>query len=98
MNYLKELIPIQLIYHNSINNQFNLVCNFNVHNICIYSTNFDTGLVSLFHNSLTGKANEFFLKNFNETNLSNSLRYYTSNTPFTLIITNIDFENGEVST
>ena len=79
MNYLKELLPSELIYHNSINNQFNLVCNNIVHNICIYNSKFNTALISLFQNSLTGKSNGFFLKNVNTTNLSNALRYYTSN-------------------
>ena len=60
MNYLKDLLPIELIYHNSINNQFNLVCNNIVHNICIYNSKFNTALISFFQNSLTGKSNGFF--------------------------------------
>ena len=60
MNYLRELLPNELIYHNSINNQFNLVCNNIIHNICIYNPQFNTALISLFQNSLTGKANGFF--------------------------------------
>ena len=97
MNYLKELLPNELIYHNSINNQFNLVCDNIVHNICIYNSKFNTALISLFQNSLTGKANGFFLKNVNTTNLSNALRYYTSNKPIIILLTKIDFENNEVS-
>ena len=97
MNYLKELIPSELIYHNSINNQFKLVCNNIVYNICIYNTNYDTALICLFHNSLTGKANGFFLKNANTTNLSNALRYYSSNKPIIVLLTKIDFENNEIS-
>ena len=97
MNYLKELLPSELIYHNSINNQFNLVCNSIVHNICINNSQFNTALISLFHNSLTGKSNGFFLKNVNTSNLSNALRYYTSNKPIILLLTKIDFENNEIS-
>ena len=97
MNYLKDILPNELIYHNSISNQFNLVCNNIVHNICIYNTNYNTALISLFHNSLTGKANGFFLKNVNVTNLSNALRYYTSNKPIILLLTKFDFENNEIS-
>ena len=97
MNYLKELLPNELIYHNSISDQFNLVCNNIGHNICIYNTNYNTALISLFHTSLTGKANGFFLKNVNVTNLSNALRYYTSNKPIILLLTNFDFENNEIS-
>ena len=63
MNYLKDLLPIELIYHNPIKNQFNLVCNSIVHNICIKNSNFNTALISLFQNSLTGKSNGFFLRN-----------------------------------
>ena len=97
MNYLKELLPNELIYHNPINNQFNLVCNNIVHNICIYNAEFNTALISLFHNSLTGKANGFFLKSVNTTNLSNTLKYYTSTKPIILLLTKFDFENNEIS-
>ena len=97
MNYLKELLPSELIYHNSINNQFNLVCNNIVHNICIYNSKFNTALITLFQNSLTGKSNGFFLKNVNTTNLSNALRYCTSNKPIIVLLTKIDFENNEIS-
>ena len=97
MNYLKELLPSELIYHNSINNQFNLVCNNIIHNICIYNSKSNIALISLFQNSLTGKSNGFFLKNVNTTNLSNALRYYTSNKPIIVLLTKIDFENNEIS-
>ena len=97
MIYLKELLPNELIYHNSINNQFNLVCDNIVHNICIYNPKFNTALISLFQNSLTGKANGFFLKNVNTTNLSNALRYYTSIKLFIIPLTKNDFENSEMS-
>ena len=97
MNYLKELLPSELIYHNSINNQFNLVCNNIVHNICIYNSQFNTALISLFQNSLTGKSNGFFLKNVTTTNLSNALRYYTSNKPIIVLLTKIGFGNNEIS-
>ena len=97
MNYLKELLPSELIYHNSINNQFNLVCNNIVHNICIYNSQFNTALISLFQNSLTGKSNGFFLKNVTTTNLSNALRNYTSSKPNIVLLTKIDFENNEIS-
>ena len=97
MNYRKELLPCELNYHNPINNQFNLVCNNIIHNICIYNPQFNTPLISLFQNSLTGKANGFFLKNVNTTNLSNALRYYTSNKPIIVLLTKIDFENNDKS-
>ena len=97
MNYLKKLLPSEIIYHNSINNQFNLVCNNIIHNICIYNSKFNTALISLFQNSLTGKANGFFLKNVTITNLSNALKYYTSNKPIIVLLTKIDFENNEIS-
>ena len=97
MNYLKELLPSELIYHNPINNQFNLVCNNIVHNICIYNSKFNTALITLFQNSLTGKSNGFFLKKVNTTNLSNALRYYTSNKPIIVLLAKIDFENNEIS-
>ena len=81
-----------------MNNQFNLVCNNKRHNNCIYNSIFNTALRSSFHNSLKGKANVFFLKIFNTTNLSNAFRYYTSNKPNTILLTKIDFEKkNEIS-
>ena len=96
MNYLKELLPYEVIYDNPFNNQFNLVCNNIIHNICIYNSKFKTALISLFHNSLTGKTNGFSLKNVNTTNLPNALRYYTSNKPIIVLLTKLDFENNEI--
>ena len=97
MIYLKDLLPNELIYHNSINNQFNLVCNNIVHTYCICNSKFYTALITLFQNSLTGKSNGFFLKKVNTTNLSNALRYYTSNKPIIVLLTKIDSENNEIS-
>ena len=74
MNYLKELLPNELKYHNSNNNQFKLVCDIIVHDICIYNSIFNTTLLNLLQNSLTGKSNGFFLKNVNTINRSNALR------------------------
>ena len=97
MYYLKELLPSELIYHNSINNQFNLVCNNIIHNICIYNSKPNIALISLFQNSLTGKSNGFFLKKVKTTTLSNALSYYTSNKPIIVLLIKIDFENNEIS-
>ena len=97
MDYSKELLPSELFYHNPINNQFNLVCNNIVHNICIYNSQINISLIRLFQNSLTGKSNGFFLKNVTTTKLSNALRYYTSNKPIIVLLTKSDFENNEIS-
>ena len=97
MNYLNELLPKELIYHNSINNQFSLVCNNVAHNICIYNSNFNAVPKVLFHTSLTGKTNDFFLKIVNTTKLSSDLRYFISNKPIIIFSTKTGFENIEVS-
>ena len=96
MNYVKELLRQELLNHNPINSQFNLVCNSFIKNDCIYNSNFNTALTSLFHISLTGKAIGFYLKNVETTNLSNALRYYTSNKPI-IFLTKIDFDKNEIS-
>ena len=74
MNYLKGLLAYEIKYHNPVNNQINLVCNNVIHNICIYNSKFNAALINLFHNSLTGKADRFFLKDVKAPNLSNALR------------------------
>ena len=48
MNYLKELLPNELMYHNTINNQFNLVCTNVIHKTSIYNLKFKTAITSLF--------------------------------------------------
>ena len=96
MNYLKELLPNELIYHNPINNQFNLVCTNVIHNICIYSSKINTAIISLFYFSLPGEANGLILKNDITISLSNALRYHTSNKPNITLLTNIDFQKKRI--
>ena len=97
MIYLKELLSIELICHNPFNKQDNLFCIEIVQSICIYNTNLNTALISLFHQSLTGKANGFFIKIDDTANLSNARKYYTPNKPNFLLITKTVFENNEIS-
>ena len=52
--------------------------------------------MSLFYSFLTGKANGFFLKNVNTTNLSNALRHYTFIKPIIILLTKIGFEINEI--
>ena len=85
MDYLKESLTNELIYHNPINDQFNIICKNFIHHICIFNLKFNTALISLFHISSRGKANCFFLKNVSRTNLSNALRYYTFNKPIIIL-------------
>ena len=96
-DYLKEFLPNELIDHNPIHNQFNIVCNNIVHEICIYNSKFITALISLSRTSSTGKANGFSLNIVNTTNVSNVLKYYTSTKPIIIFLTKIGFENNEVS-
>ena len=95
MKYSKELLPTQLIHHNDICNQNDFVRIIFAHNLINWNTEFETPLLCLFHNALTGKANAFILKNINSSDLSNALRQYTPNKPI-FLLTNLDFEN-EVS-
>ena len=97
MNYLKQLLPNELIYHNPINNQFNLVCDIIVKNIGIYNSKFKTALIRFFQKSLIGKANGLILKIVKITKLSNAIRQYTSNKPNITLLTEIYFENNETS-
>ena len=72
MNCLIEKFRTEFIYHEPKCNQFSSVCDKIVHKLPIFNTNFHTALISLFPSWLTGKANGFFLKNVNTTNLSNA--------------------------
>ena len=97
MNYLKELLPNEILRHKPSINQFNLVCNISIHKTCIYNSKFITALISLVHNSLTGKRNAFLLKVVNTKKISKAIKNYTSNKPNSILLTKIDFENKELS-
>ena len=73
MTNIKQLLPRELKYQNSINKQFDLVCNNIAHNVCIFISTSETTFLSLFYRSFTGKANCFFISNGNTTNRSNAL-------------------------
>ena len=76
MTYLKQSLPRELYYQNSISNQINLVCNSIAHNVCIQNCNSETAFLSLLHNFLTGKANGFFINNAKPTNLLNAMTFF----------------------
>lgn len=97
MEYLEKLMPDNLIYYNSIENQFNLLCSNILYNICIVDLELDLAFVSLYQNKLTGKVNGFFIEKINATKLSNALRWYCSNKPITVILMQIDKCNDEVN-
>ena len=96
MTYLKQSLPRELKYQNSINNQINLVFNSIAHNVCIHNCNSETVFLSSLHNSLTGKANGFFINNAKTTNLSNAMTFFTSNKSTFLLIIKIDYENSDL--
>ena len=89
--------PKEIIYYNSIQNQFNNLCNNILYNVCILDVDNNLAFVSLYQNSLTGKTNGFYVKEANSIKLSNVLRYYTHNKPIILILLHVDKNNGLVS-
>ena len=76
MIYPRDLLSYVLIYNYSINNHFNLVCKKNEDKNCIYTTEFGTAPVILFHKSLIGKANGFFLKSLLCNKFINCIRLF----------------------
>ena len=97
MEYLENLMPPNLIYFNSIENQFNLLCKNILYNVCIVDLELDLAFVALYHNKLTGKVNGFYIEKINATKLSNALRWYCSNKPITVVLMQIDPHNDEVN-
>lgn len=101
MDWLQQLVTSKngdnVIYYNSIQNQFNNLCNNILYNVCILDVDNNLAFVSLYQNSLTGKTNGFYVKEANSIKLSNALRYYTHNKPIILILLHVDKNNGIVS-
>lgn len=97
MDYLEKLMPPHLIYYNSISNQFNLLCNNILYNICIVDLENDLAFISLYQNKLTSKINGYYLYNINSTKLSNALRWYCSNKPIIVILMQFDNINDEIN-
>ena len=101
MDYLENLVSgernPEVIYYNSIENQFNNLCDNILYNICLLDIDSKMAFVSLYHNSLTGKTNGFYIKDATSTKLSNALRYYTSKKPIIVVLIQQDKNNGIVS-
>ena len=91
MTYLKRSLPREWKYQNSNNNQINLVCSSIAHNVCIHNCNSETVFLSSLHNSLTGKANGFFINVAKTTNLSNAMIFFTSIKPTFLLLKMIQY-------
>ena len=97
MQYLHNLMPAELIYYNSIENQFNLLCRHVLYNVCIVDLDSDTAFIALYHNKLTGKVNGAYLEKANSVKLSNALRYFCSNKPIAVVLMQIDNVNDEIN-
>ncbi len=102
MKYLENLMNTEaetsVIYYNPISTQFNLLCECVLYNVCIFDVETRLAFVVLYQNTLTGKANGFYIKDCTTGKLSNALKYYCSNKPIIVILMSIDKDNGIVST
>ena len=85
LNYLTELLPPELIYYNSINNQWKAVLNKLKYNLLIIDTDNEIALFSYFINEITGKVNGFYLYNITENYINNILKLFSYNLPLLVV-------------
>ena len=80
----------KLITYNSIETQFNLLCNAIHYNVVIVDEAKGLAFIALYHNKLTGKVNGFFIDKVNSTRLSNAIRWFCSNKPVVVVLVQFD--------
>ncbi len=97
MDYLQSLMDPKLIYYNPIKQQFDLLCECVLYNVCIVDVESNLAFVALYNNTLTGKVNGFYVKNCSGGKLANVLKHYCSNKPIYVVLMSIDRNNSTVS-
>jgi hypothetical protein len=94
LNYLANLIPPELLFHNPIATQWDLLLQ-NVHyNTCLIDLQKKLAFLTLYLNKETGKTNGFFVKDVTSNKLSNILKLYTFNTPIVVVLLERDKDDA----
>jgi hypothetical protein len=74
-------MALSLLFYNSIDNLFNLLCSAGQYNLALLDLDSKTALFCLNHNKESGKCNEFVINQCNTNVFSNALRPFTWNLP-----------------
>ena len=92
LNYLTELLPQELIYHNPINNQWKSVLNKLEYNLLVVDLDNKIALFSYFVNDITGKVNGFYMYNITDNYVNNVLKLFSFNLPILIVTCKRDGE------
>lgn len=85
LNYLSNLLPKDLLYYNSIASQWQIYQTAIKYNLCIVDLDNNIAFLCYSVNSITGKANGFYIKNLSTNKLSNIIKLYSFNVPIVVL-------------
>ena len=86
MATLRDVLVPEQIYHNPINEQWNLLCDKVKNNLVIVDTDNKVAFVVIYQNRLTSKINGFYVDKLDK--LDNIAKDFTWNVPLTVILYN----------
>jgi hypothetical protein len=86
MDYLANIIPPELLFHNPIENQWKLLLEEVHYNTIIVDLDNKLALASLYINRETGKTNGFYIDDISENTLSNIAKVYTFDLPVVILL------------
>ncbi|KAK8886408.1 hypothetical protein M9Y10_041871 [Tritrichomonas musculus] len=93
LDYLTNLLPPNLLYYNSIPNQWKLIQSAIKYNLLILDLDNNLGLYSYSINKCTKKINGFFIKDISTNKISNLIKLYSFNTPIIVLSIRRSFNN-----
>ncbi|KAK8837707.1 hypothetical protein M9Y10_036247 [Tritrichomonas musculus] len=93
LDYLTNLLPPNLLYYNSIPNQWKLIQSAIKYNLLILDLDNNLGLYSYSINKCTKKINGFFIKDISTNKISNLIKLYSFNTPIIVLSIRRSFDN-----
>jgi hypothetical protein len=98
MDYLANIIPPELLFHNPIENQWKLLLEEVHYNTIIVDLDNNLAFVCLYVNRETGKSNGFYLEDISENTLSNIAKLYTFDLPVVVLLLSLCVSTSEAGT
>jgi hypothetical protein len=86
MEYLRQLVTPELLYHNPITTQWQLLLQTISYNLLLVDTDNKLALFVYYHNKETGKVNGTYIKEITTNCISNYLKMYSFNVPLAIVL------------
>ena len=86
MEWLANTLPISLLYHNSIQNQWHLLQDSTCYNLCLVDVETNVVLIAWWCNTLTGKIQGYYIEDATEDYITNLVKLYTTSLPTIVLL------------